>query len=524
MASSHVTAYVNGRIHSGRPGAAPSATMIVEGGRISAIGDHDSLARRVATADEIVDLGGRMVMPGIHDAHTHLVSGLNRWEVAFPAGAGETEILDALTAWTGPCPTDAAGNAWLVGGRYWPDALEPHGPRRDFLDAAFPDRPVMLNDRSAHNVLVNSVALELAGIDENTPDTKNGRVIRDADGRLTGELYEQARWPVFRVLGRHSDEIVTDAVRYAVGLNHQYGVTSVQDASSTEQLLRVLGALDAADELPLHIAGHLVWREESFGMNPLASLDRMIERHADYASPHVDTRFVKFWLDGSPIPPYWNHSCIHADGSVDEDHLLIPQEEMNDAVARFDALGLSVKVHCGGEGAVRRALDAIEHARSVNGVDGPRHELAHCCLVDDQDFPRFAELHVGAEMSPSVWHIPEHGVSHLYDFKTVVLAGAEMTFGTDWSVSDSPNLFPALQGALQHGNQSIDLETGLAAMTVNGARAVGKDLTRGTLDVGMSADFIVLDRNLFEIPVDEIGGTVVLRTVFEGRTVYQHTA
>jgi predicted amidohydrolase YtcJ len=517
------TAYVNAAVYTGDP-ERPWATSLVEhAGVVDAIGDDAQTAEAVASAGRVVDLGGRMVMPGVHDAHTHLVSGLNRWEVSFAPDAGEPEIRAALQAWDGPRPVDAHGNRWLVGGRYWPEALGPDGPDRAFLDAAFPDEPVLLHDRSAHNVLVNARALELAGIDESTPDTKNGRVVRDRDGRVTGELYEQSRWPVFRVMGVHDDDVMEEAIRYARDLNHRFGVTSVQDASSTAQLLRVLARLDAADDLDLHVAAHLVWREESFGMAGLDELDRMIEHHGDYATRHVDTRFVKFWLDGSPIPPYWTHSCIHDDGTVDEQHLLIPRDEMHAAFARFDAAGLMVKVHCGGEGAVRRALDAVEHARTVNGPDGPRHELAHCCLVHDDDFGRFAPLRVGAEMSPAVWHLAEHDVSHLYEFDTVVASGAEMTFGTDWSVADTPNLFPALQGAIQHGDHSIDLATGLAAMTVNGARAVGHGDRRGSLDVGKAADFIVLDRNLFEVPTDEIGDTVVLRTVVGGRTVHDLT-
>lgn len=513
-------AYVNAAIYTAAP-ARPWASVLVErDGVVVAVGDADETAAAVASADEVVDLEGRMVMPGIHDAHTHLVSGLNRWEVAFPPEAGEPQIIQALLAWDGPRPVDDRGNRWLIGGRYWPESLGPDGPDRAFLDAAFPDDPVLLHDRSAHNVLVNARAMELAGINADTPEVRNGRAVRDAAGRLTGELHEQARWPLFRTMGMHGDDIMALAVRHARDLNHRYGVTSVQDASSTAQLLRVLRALDESDELDLHVAAHLVWREESFGMAGIEELDRMIDRHGDYASRRVDTRFVKFWLDGSPIPPYWTHSCIHDDGTVDEEHLLIPQEEMNAAMVRFDAAGLTVKVHCAGEGAVRRALDAVEHARTVNGPAGPRHEIAHCCLVDAADFGRFAPLRVGAEMSPAVWHLAEHDVTHLYEFDTVVESGAEMTFGTDWSVAETPNLFPALQGAIQHGDHSIDLATGLAAMTVNGAEAVGHRDRRGTLETGKDADLIVLDRHLFEIPTDEIGGTVVLRTVVGGRTVH----
>ncbi|MGP4029894.1 amidohydrolase [Actinomadura sp. 3N407] len=512
------TTYVNGAIYTCDPAREWASVLLVRDGVIISVGDRAELAQQIQAADEVVDLDGRMVMPGVHDAHTHLISGLNRAEVAFPPGADEDAIVAALHGWDGPRPVDANGNEWLIGGRYWPGAIDPH---KAFLDEAFPDTPVMLHDRSAHNELLNSRALELAGINALTPDTTHGKIIRDASGEPTGELYEHARWPGYRVVGQHSEETVTAAIRWAVELNHRYGVTSLQDASSSAQLLTVLRKLDEGHDLNLHIAAHLVWREECFGQASLAELDEMIDHHADWASQHVDTRFVKFWLDGSPIPPYWTHSCVHEDGSVEREKLLIPDDELRAALVRFDKLGISVKIHCGGEGAIRTALDAIEYTREVDGPSGRRHELAHCGRVTTADFPRFAALKVGAEMSPAVWHIPEHNVTEDFYFDEVVAAGAEMTMGTDWSVSESPNLFPALQGALQHGRHSIDLKTALAALTINGARAVGGDDRWGSLGVGKSADFIVLDRNLFAVPVDEIGGTVVLQTVFEGRTVYE---
>ena len=153
-----------------------------------------------------------------------------------------------------------------------------------------------------------------------------------------------------------------------------------------------------------------------------------------------------------------------------------------------------------------------------------RHELGHTNLVTLADMPRFVELGVIAEMSPSVWHIYGRLLGDppqdAWEFGTLHKHGAMLTVGTDWVVTPTPNLFPALEGMLDRGDESVELPTALRAITLNGAYAVGRETSRGSLEPGKSADFIVLDRNLFDIPVSEISETQVLRTVFEGRTVY----
>ena len=463
-------------------------------------------------------------MPGIHDAHTHLVSGLSAWEVSIAPMADEAQIIAALKAWDQPCPEDHLGNRWVVGGRYWPDSLTQGGPHKAFLDEAFPDQPVVINDRSAHSILVNSTALRLAGIDETTTFAGQGEIVRDADGAQTGVLHDMARGLIYAVIGQHSPAVLNESVQHAVHLQHRYGVTSVQDASSTRWLLRSLTSLEEAGTLNLHVAGHLVWRDVAFGLASREELDDMITHHDEFSTALIDTSFVKFWLDGQPIEPYLTHATVCCDGSVDRTHLLVPQDEMNEAIARFDKAGLTVKIHCAGDGAVRSALDAFEHVRTVNGPGGPHHELAHCGKVTAPDFDRFAPLNVGIEMSPAVWHLPEQGVSEDFSFDEAAASGALLTFGTDWSVSESPNLFPAIQGTVQHGEHSIDLETAIAAVTINGARAVGMAEERGTLEAGKLADFIVLDRNIFTGPVDAIGGTRVLQTIFGGTVVHQAEA
>ena len=167
-------------------------------------------------------------------------------------------------------------------------------------------------------------------------------------------------------------------------------------------------------------------------------------------------------------------------------------------MVRFDAAGLTVKVHCGGEGAVRRALDAVGYARRVNGPDGPRHELAHCCLVDAADFGRFAPLRVGAEMSPAVWHLRRARREPPLRVRHCGRVGGRDDLRHRLERRRDAQSVP---GAARRDPTRRPLDRtrpGLAAMTINGARAVGHDNQRGTLSPGNHADLIVLDRHLFD--------------------------
>ena len=191
---------------------------------------------------------------------------------------------------------------------------------------------------------------------------------------------------------------------------------------------------------------------------------------------------------------------------------------------RFDKMGMKVKMHVAGDGAARAALDAIEAARKANPDSRIRHELGHTNIVTPADMPRFAALNAVGEMSPAVWHLYGRTLGDpprdAWEFKTLLDNGAMMTVGTDWVVTPTPNLFPALEGMLDRGDESIDLESALRTITINGAISLGWQASAGSLEAGKYADFIVLDRNLLEIPSADISETKVLKTVFEGAVVY----
>ncbi|MFE5699839.1 amidohydrolase [Rhodococcus koreensis] len=517
------TALLNGRIYTVDPAAPWVQAVLVDNGVFTVVGSDDDVRDAAPDGTEFVDLDGRMAMPGLHDAHTHLLfSGLKfRYEARLTPGGSPKEIVHDL----GHCRcaelVDEDVQPWIVGGEFVPADFAAGELDRKFLDEAFPDQPVFLYDYTIHHALANSTALDLAGLSEDSVDPPGGRLVRrEGTNELTGELVEQARWPVMRAMSDYRADIYRDAVAWAASVCHRYGITSVQEASASPQALAAYRDLDRDGALNLHVAAHLVWKEEGFGMADTAELDRTIAERATFTSEHLDTERIKIWLDGSPLPPHMTQADLDAHGSVDPTNILVDEDELTEVLRGFDAAGLSVKIHCAGAGSVRAALDAFETVRRINGTRGPAHEIAHCPFIHDDDYKRFGQLDVIAEMSPAIWHLDIPGHDDAFKFRTILDSGATMTVGSDWIITPNPNLFPALQGMLQRGDEAVDLATAVYLMTLGGARVVGRDHVQGTITPGKSGDLIVLDRNIFEVPSEHVGSTQVLRTLFEGRTVF----
>ena len=513
----------NGRIYTVDDNQPWAQALAVKGARLVFVGDDEAARQYMGDETQVVDLQGQMVMPGIHDAHTHLLwagQHLNHG-CKFSSDVALEEMLAILRE----CAAGLPEGEWLVAGLFRFDQFPDNRPHRSHLDKVFPDTPVFLREGSFHHALLNTRALELTGIDENTAAPYGGEIPRDAAGNLTGELIETATVLAERFLPVMTPEQDLAAMRWAVDINNQYGITSVQEAGSHLPTLMALAALEAEGDLTLQVAAHLIWGSPQFGGMGNEGLEELIEQRQQYASEHVDVDFIKIWVDGSPTPPYFTQSDVLEDNKqIELERVLFPVDMLNGAVTRFDSMGLTVKLHVAGDGATRAALDAIEAARKANPGSNTRHELGHTNLVMAEDMPRFAALRATAEMSPSMWHLRGRLLGDpprdAWEFRTLHDHGARLTVGTDWVVTPTPNLFPALEGMLDRGDESIELPVALQAMTINGAFAVGREASRGSLQAGKYANFIVLDRNLFDIPLDEISDTRVLRTVFEGRTVY----
>lgn len=523
--------------------------VAVKDGRIMAVG-HD-LEDVVGPRTERVDLAGRLLVPGFQDAHVHPVwGGLETLRCSL----GSTETADEAIAEVARYAAAHPEAEWILGGGWAMSAFPGGTPTAAALDAVVPDRPAFLTNRDGHGAWVNSEALRRAGLGAHTPDPADGRIERDADGNPTGTLHEGAMRLVGDLVPETSAEQLTEALLVAQERLHALGVTAWQDA--------IIGAYHDADPAAAYLAASRAGRLTGRVVGALWwSRDRGVEQVPDLVARREELRVdrfapttVKIMQDGvaenftaSMIEPYCD-----GHGHPTENHGIsfVPPDVLGEAVAQLDAAGFQVHFHAIGDAAVRQCLDAVEHAIARNGTRDARHHIAHLQVVHPEDVPRFRELGVVANMQ-ALWAAYEQQMVELtlpflgeprsswqYPFGDLVRAGAVLAAGSDWSVS-SPDPLAAIHVAVNRTlppgldddcrdlgaflpEQRLDLATALTAYTAGSAYVNHLDDT-GTIRPGALADLVVLDRDPFAGPPEEIGATRVDETFIDGRRVHAAT-
>ncbi|WP_237437686.1 amidohydrolase [Altericroceibacterium endophyticum] len=420
-------------------------------------------------------------------------------------------------------PESKRPDGWIIADVYRGDNFPDGYADRKFLDEAFPDTPVYIREWSYHHGLANSKALEIAGVDRDTPDPDGGKILHRDDGELTGELLAGATWLVTQHMPPLSEEAVRQALLDTAALCAEYGITSVQDAGITETMALQLHALDQEGLWNLRTLAHVFWGNPAVSMMSIEQSEETIAKRAELRSPRISFDGVKLLIDGSPLQPHHTDVQLDGHGHFDRSKLYTSPETIAAALTRFDIEGLHVKMHAVGTGANRVALDAISAMRKVNGQSGLMPEIAHSLYFSPEDLVRLEPLGVVAEMSPAIWQIKgplTESLAGAWPFRSLLNHGVTMTIGSDWVMLPSPNLFPAIGGMLDHGDESISLADALEIATRNGATVAGWGDTAGSIEVGKMADMIVLDRNLFAVSPEQVGKTRVLKTIFEGREIY----
>ncbi len=539
--------FTGGAVFTANTQRSRAGAVAVKDGRIVAVA-HD-LRELAGPGTEVVDLAGRMLVPGFHDAHVHpVMGGLQLLLCDLSQAETEPAYLDIVARYAAEHPE----LEWIQGGGWAMSAFPGGTPTAQALDRAVPDRPVFLPNRDGHGAWVNSAALRLAGIDRHTPDPADGRIERDADGTPTGTLHEGAMSLVNRFLPATTDDDLMRGLLRGQEYLHSYGITAWQDAIIGDYAdLRDAGPVYAAAAtsglLTARVVGALWW-DRSAGLEQIPSL---VERRARYAGVEgFAPTSIKIMQDGvaenftaAMLDPYCDGHGHPTDNSGIS---FVPPELLNEAVPALDALGFQVHFHAIGDRAVRQCLDAVEHAIARNGRGDNRHHIAHLQVVHPDDVPRFRALGVAANMQ-SLWaalepqmveltlpFLGERRAAWQYPFGDLLRAGAVLAAGSDWSVS-TPNPLAAIHTAVNRTaareyaegdyppflpEQAIDLGTSLVAYTAGSAWVNHLDDTTGTIEVGKLADLAVLDRDPFAAPADEIGDTRVLQTFVGGRRVY----
>ncbi|WP_232664558.1 amidohydrolase [Pseudonocardia sp. TRM90224] len=525
-----------------------ASAVAVRDGQIVAVGGDRTVEPYLGAADEVVELDGRLLVPGFVDAHVHpVMGGLERIRCDLAEAATLRDYQRIIRDHVRRHPDEE----WVLGGGWSMDAFPGGRPARDLLDAVVGDRPALLPNRDHHSSWVSTAALRKAGVDRLTPDPPDGRIERDADGEPTGLLHEGAAELVRAVAPPDTQEDFDAALIEGQRYLHAHGVTAWQDA-----WVEVLAAGPGVHEAYLRAErdGRLtatvsaaMWWERGCAPEGVAEqVARLVA--AGRTGPAYRAGTVKVMQDGvvetftaSMLEPYLDR-CGHPTG--DRGIGFLDAELLSAVTTALDAAGLQVHFHAIGDRAVRDVLDAVEAAGRANGTGGLRHHVAHLQVVHPDDLPRFHRLGVTATIQ-ALWAAHEPQMDELtlpflgepratwqYPFGDLHRSGAPLAMGSDWPVS-TPDPMAAIHvavnridGAAPAGTpplgpeQALPLAVALRAYTAGSAAVAGFPDT-GSIVVGRTADLTLLDRDPFTLPVGEIATTGVERTYARGVEVHR---
>ena len=510
-------------------------------GRVLATGGNDEMRALGGAKTEIIDLEGRLCLPGMMDSHFHYYTwALGRRQLML----AETRSLSALLQQVSSAAESAERNQWILG-QGWNEADWPDGriPTRHDLDKAAPAHPVALWRCDLHLVVVNSAALALARIDEDTPDPSKGVIVRDESGRPNGVLRESASRLVEAVIPPSGDEEIYEAMRDGIPAVHALGLTGLED-------IRLMGGADGkpaftawqrlreGDALPLRcwvsIPGESLEEALALGLRTGFGDDRLRIGH------------VKFFADGAMgartawmLEPYLDGDCGMP---------LLPMNALKESLSRADEAGLAVAVHSIGDRANRDLITILEELQStrkggsVPGSGGARvsHRIDHVQMIRPEDVARLSHLDIVACVQPHNLvldigmidaSVGERG-RWAYPYRDLLDAGTAVVFSSDAPVCD-PSPLAGIHAAVTRQReegipqggwypaQRITVEEAVRGYTLLPAAAYGVADRMGSITPGKYADMVVLDRDIYTIEPGEIRRTNVDMTIFEGRIVFR---
>jgi len=514
----------NARVWTGDPKRPWADSLAIKDGRIAA-------TVRTGPETQVADLGGKLVIPGFHDAHIHFAGGsLRLFQVDLTGICTLKEMQRAVADYARANPDEA----WITGSGWeyycFPDSRL---PRKQDLDAVVADRPVFLRTYDGHTGWANSMALRIAEITRDTKFEGFGEIVRDASGEPSGALKEGAMGLVGRHLPRPTRERRLEALRRGMSLAASLGITSIQNAGGGADELSLYEELLRRNELTLRVR---------LAVSAGKASDAEIAAWPRRKEPMLSTGAVKFSIDGviesktaAMLEPY-------SDGSTDRGPLSWKPDEFQAAVARCHAAGWQILVHAIGDAGVRTALDAFQAALRTHPARDPRFRIEHIEIIHPDDVPRFAALGVLPSMQPihadpdtiHVWSrlIGDKRLPYSFPWRSLESAGARLVFSSDWPASISLAPIRGIHNAVNRRtiagtpnegwlpHQRVTLETALRAYTVAGAYASFEEEQKGTLTPGKYADLVVLSQDPFRIDPIDIHKTRVLHTLVGGKQVY----
>ncbi|MBT2645460.1 amidohydrolase [Bacillus sp. ISL-34] len=509
------------------------AAIAIKGNKIIAVGSEGKVKPYLGENTKIYQFNDQFIMPGFHDFHLHMMDGAVAMNsVNLFSARSEEETLEMIRQFAESRPEDSwvIGLTWDAG--YW-DTQQL--PTRHSLDRILSDRPALMIHAEAHSVWVNTKALEIADITRDTENPAYGIIGKDENGEPNGLLYEKAMDAVIRhaydFTKEQKRELFTNFLAHAAGL----GVTSVHDLFAMESM-EILNDHDLFKEF--EDKGELTARIHLWpALN--GNFENVKQLRDTYQSDKLRVSGLKQFIDGVITARTAYLLEPYADQPETRGEATFPPETIKKWVVDADKEDFSIRFHAIGDGAIRLALDSYEEAQRVNGKRDSRHSIEHIEVIHPDDIHRFKELAVTASMQPDHFAMSERGVytdrigtereKHVFSINTLKKAGANLAFGTDFPVDILNPLLQIYRAVTRidssgktvwHPHERITLAEALKAYTIGSAYGTFREHELGTLEVGKLADIVVLDRDLFAVPLEEIPETKVKMTIMDGEIIF----
>ena len=525
---------VNAKIWTGNSGQPWAEAVAIQNGNILAVGTNVSIKKMAGRDTETIDAKGGFVVPGFIDSHVHFLNGgFSLTSIQLRDAASKEEFVSRIAAKA----RSLSKGEWILNGEWDQTRFSPPElPRKEWIDAVTPDNPVCVNRLDGHMILANSLALKAGGVTKSTPVPPGGEIVRDpATGEPTGILKDAAMDLIYDRIPTPTLEQNLKAAQAAMKHAAELGVTSVQDMSDPSSF-EAYQELLRRNQLSVRLSVYI----------PVTEVDALsrLKIKSPFGNDFLKLAGLKGFADGSLgsatayfFEPYTDNpktkGLLHAQ--------MFPEGIMEQRVLAADRAGLQVAIHAIGDRANSIILDIYERASAQDGPRDRRFRIEHAQHLRPSDIARFGELGVMASMQPyhaiddGRWAEDKIGLERArttYAFRSLLEKGARVAFGSDWPVAPIDpiqGIYAAVtRRTIDDKNpggwvpeQKISVEAAIQGYTSAGAYAEFAERIKGSIEAGKLADLVILDRNLMDIPPEDIRKAKVRMTLLGGRIIYK---
>ena len=537
---------ITGTIYTSEAGKKIVSAIAVKNGVYQYVGDEEGVKEFIGDNTEVINLENGMAMPSFFEAHAHAeLGGIGKlYQVELYDGKSMQDYEQIVSNFVAEHK-----DLKILRGSGWGNGYTPkNGPTKDVLDRISKDIPIVLTSQDYHSIWVNSKAMEVAGVNADTPDVEGGVIERDpVTKEPTGTFREKAQELILSKLPDYTIEEYKNGILAYQDEALSYGVTSIFNPmlnmnSDGKNLFTALNELDKSGDLKLnYFSGYQVLSES----DPISNLNVIADLKKQANGNKFKLTTVKLFADGVVegktaylLEDYTSDPGFRSVG-------LWEQDFMNEVCLKAEELGLQIHIHSIGDAAARLSVNALDYVQKQTGATNKRHAITHLQLVHKDDIKRMGELNIVAVANP-YWFFKEDGyyyelelpylgerAEHEYPMKDLFDAGCVVSLASDYPVTVPPRPLDGIQvgatrmnlegeaDSLLGADQIVSVEQMMDSATINGAYQNFAEGSLGSIKVGKKADFIILDNNILEINPLDITKTKVLKTYSDGKLVYE---